>query len=177
MTSIFNRKDKSKRTKLSNLMLRRKIQNDASFILQSKLLFKKKLLSSHLSLRLFCAATKAWSTCTAWSARTKCLCMTCCWRCWTLTASTALWDQLRPGLRLTRSPAPPAVTTTAAAVVAPLQLAPVQDHEAATRAWAEPRLVRVSCSMEGPVPTAPTSYETEHNEHVWRSRRFYQWCV
>lgn len=36
-----------------------------------------------------CAATKAWTTSTAWKWRTWCLCMTCCWRCWMPTSCTA----------------------------------------------------------------------------------------
>lgn len=120
------------------------------------------------------AATKAWSTSTAWSARTECLCTTCCWRCWMLTTSTAPSDQLSPCPRLTESiPLPQATTTTtaAAAVVAMavdlLQLAPVQDPEAATRAQAETPQVQVSCSTEGPSPTALTSYE----------KAFWEWNI
>lgn len=50
------------------------------------------------------------------------------------------------------------------AAAAPLQPVPLQDPESATRARAEPPRVRVSCSMEGPALTAPTSYETEHSK-------------
>lgn len=94
--------------------------------------------------------------------------MTCCWRCWTPTASTAQTDQQSPGPRLTESlPSPPQTSTAAAAAVegAPLQLVLVQAHEpAAMRAQSESLQVQESCSMEGPALTAPTSYETETKE-------------
>lgn len=75
-----------------------------------------------------------------------------------LTASTAPTDQLRPGPRLTESlPSLPETAAAAAVVVvAPRQLAPLQDHGSALRAPQVP----ASCSTEGPAPSAPTSYET-----------------
>lgn len=109
-----------------------------------------------------CAATEAWSISTAWSARTKCLCTTCCWRCWTLTASTGRTDQPSPGRRLTESL--PSSTKTAAAVGAPLQLDRAHVYVATTRAWLKPPWLQVSCSTEGPALTARMSYKTKH---IW----------
>lgn len=77
-----------------------------------------------------------------------------------LTTSTAPSNQLSPGPRQTESLPPPQATTTttptaaaaaAAMAVDPLQVAPVQDLEVATRAQVKPPQVQVSCSMEGPI--------------------------
>lgn len=86
-----------------------------------------------------------------------------------LTTSTAPSDQLSSVPRLTESLPPPQATTTtapaaAAMAVDPLQLAPVQDLEVATRAQAEPPQVQVSCSTEGRSPNAPTLYEKGMSE-------------
>lgn len=43
----------------------------------------------HFAFLFKCAATKAWTTSTAWKWRTWCLCTTCCWRCWMPTSCTA----------------------------------------------------------------------------------------
>lgn len=47
------------------------------------------LTQSRFIIPFFFKVTKAWTTSTAWKWRTWCLCMTCCWRCWTPTSCTA----------------------------------------------------------------------------------------